>query len=247
MGKKDYKKDSLGNRMKGYEDSFRSYLPENMPVIIRIDGSHFHTFTKGMVKPFDDILINAFNATCKYLGENIVGAKFIYHQSDEISILIRNDDNFETQPWFSNNLQKLVSLSASLATAKFNKVIRKDYPEKELATFDSRVFLVPEHEVVNYFVWRQADCIRNSVSMVAQSHFSHKSLQGQGQIRMKERLLDEKDLNYDTDIEIHKQRGTSFERVVTGNGKSTRSKWEANLDMFIIKDNREVVKKYVKY
>lgn len=243
MGRKDFNKDSLGNRMKGYEDSYRSYLPSNFPIIIRIDGSHFHTYTRGMEKPFDDYLIEAFNETCRYLGENIVGAKFIYHQSDEISILLRNDDSFETQAWFKNNLQKLVSLSASLATAKFNEVMSRKYTGKTLATFDSRVFIVPENEIINYFIWRQQDCMRNSVSMVSQSQFSHKELQNKNQLMMKEMLF-KIGIDYDKDIEIHKQRGSSFERIT--DVESGRSKWEANLKMPKITEDRSIIDKYVK-
>lgn len=236
--------DMLGNRMKMYENSFKTVLPENFPIIVRIDGSHFSTYTKGLVKPFDEVLIEAFWETCKYLGANIAGAKYIYHQSDEISILIRNDDSKVTQPWFKNNLQKLVSLTASLATAKFNEVVRAKYPEKELATFDSRVFIVPENEVINYFIWRQQDAIRNSVSMVAQSRFSHQSLQGLNQIKMKNRLLDEIGLDYDKDIAIHHQRGASLERVM--DKESLRSSWTVNKTMKILTEDREDIRKYVK-
>ena len=146
--------DDFGKRMKTYENSYRFTLPRRMPVILRIDGCHFHTFTKGMDKPFDDKLIEAFWETCKFLGENIMGAKLIYHQSDEISILITNYDTIQTDSWFSNNIQKMVSVSASMAAAKFNEVIRKSYPDKELAFFDSRAWIIPQDEVNNYFTWR---------------------------------------------------------------------------------------------
>ena len=251
MSKKVMLKDSLGNRMKGYENAYKETLPENFPIIIRLDGSHFHTFTKDLEKPFDENLISAFWETCKYLAENIGGAKFVYHQSDEISILVRNDDNYNTQAWFKNNLNKLVSISASLATAKFNEEIRKVYPGKELATFDSRVFIVPEHEILNYFVWRQNDAMRNSVSMVAQSMFSHKSLQNQKKDDMVKRMLVENHFDFFNDLEIYKQRGACFEKELfdlnLGNGDTVkRSRWEVNLNMPVLTEEKDFLNKFRK-
>jgi tRNA(His) 5'-end guanylyltransferase len=114
------KYDSLGDRMKGYENAYRLYLPRRMPVIIRVDGRAFHTFTRGFQRPFDEVLMSAMQLTAKKLCEEVSGCKLAYVQSDEISLLVTNDDTLETQPWFDNNLQKLTSISASIATLAFN-------------------------------------------------------------------------------------------------------------------------------
>ena len=37
-------RDSLGDRMKSYENITRTYLPSRVPIIIRIDGKAFHRF-----------------------------------------------------------------------------------------------------------------------------------------------------------------------------------------------------------
>lgn len=116
------KYDSLGDRMKGYENAYRIYLPRRLPVIIRVDGRAFHTFTKGFQRPFDEVLMSAMQLTAKKLCQEVSGCKLAYVQSDEISLLVTNDDTLETQPWFDNNLQKLTSLCASIATLEFNKV-----------------------------------------------------------------------------------------------------------------------------
>lgn len=116
------KNDSLGDRMKIYEDAYHIYLPKRLPVIIRVDGRAFHTFTRGFKRPFDEVLQSAMQHTAKALCEHVFGCKLAYVQSDEISLLVTNDDTIETQPWFDNNLQKLVSLTASIATLAFNKV-----------------------------------------------------------------------------------------------------------------------------
>lgn len=114
-------KDSLGDRMKGYENISRIYLTKRSPVIIRIDGKAFHTFTRGFAKPFDKFFMRAMQITAQKLCEVISGCKLAYIQSDEISLLLTDYDTIDTQPWFDNNLQKLVSVSASIATLTFNR------------------------------------------------------------------------------------------------------------------------------
>ena len=179
--------------MKGYyEEATKTKLTRRMPVIIRLDGCHFHTFTRGMKKPFDAILIKTMQDTMKYLCENIQGCVLGYTQSDEISLLLVDYKELNTSAWFDNEVLKIASVSASLATLAFNKFYAENIAEmaeteedfkfyaKKLnqAYFDSRVFNIPESEVTNYFYWRQKDAERNSVNSLAQSLFSHKSLQG---------------------------------------------------------------------
>lgn len=117
-------KDSLGDRMKGYENISRIYLTRRTPIIIRIDGKAFHSFTRGFARPFDDVLIKSMQDTAKYLCENIMGCKLAYTQSDEISLLLVDYEKIETQAWFDNNLQKIVSVAASMATMAFNKAFK---------------------------------------------------------------------------------------------------------------------------
>ena len=204
-------RDSLGDRMKGYENSYRIYLPKRMPVIIRVDGKAFHNFTKGFKRPFDDMLISCMQTTAMRLCNPIEGAKLAYVQSDEISILLTNNDTIETEPWFSNNLQKLASIAASMATLAFNREWNNLVDEYDMdyeafaaydkasrngALFDARAFVLPEDEVVNYFIWRQQDATRNSIQMVAQSVFSHNELQGLNCNDLQNKLLTEKNINW---------------------------------------------------
>ena len=115
-------KTTLGDRMKNnYENITRYYLTRRMPVIIRIDGKAFHTFTRGFKKPFDDILVKTMQDTMKYLCENIQGCVLGYTQSDEISLVLTDYAELTTDAWFGNNLQKMCSVSASMATLAFNK------------------------------------------------------------------------------------------------------------------------------
>lgn len=58
------KKDLLGDRMKEYESIPKVRLMRKTPAIIRIDGKAFHSFTRGMVKPFDVILMGPCKEQC---------------------------------------------------------------------------------------------------------------------------------------------------------------------------------------
>ena len=173
---------SLGSRMKhNYEEPFKVRLPARMPVIIRLDGKCFHTFTKNMEKPFDDELVGRMLTLTQSLCEEIGGAVLGYTQSDEISILLHNYKKFDTQAWFDNEIQKMVSVAGSIASSYMSRLYDRE------VLFDARTFVLPESEVNNYFVWRQEDCIKNSISMMAQSMFSHKELHkknGKEKIRM---------------------------------------------------------------
>lgn len=163
----------IGKRMKeNYENRSNVYLTRRVPVILRLDGKAFHTYTKDLQKPFDDSFIWTIASTMEYLCQNIQGAKFGYSQSDEISILITDYDNLETNAWLDYNTQKMTSVAASMATAYFNNLFHKE----EFAFFDARVFNIPKEEILNYFIWRQKDWERNSLNMFARSFYSHREL-----------------------------------------------------------------------
>lgn len=167
---------TLGDRMKeNYENRYRFKLTRRMPVIMRLDGRAFHTFTKRVCKAgFDLMFLDSMRMVAIYLCNNIQGAKLAYIQSDEISILITDYDKLETNAWFDYNVQKMCSVSAGLAAARFN--VFWGNAANKLQTFDSRVFNVPREEVCNYFIWRQQDWTRNSLQILAREFFSHKEL-----------------------------------------------------------------------
>lgn len=269
------KKDSLGDRMKQYESIPRISLMRRNPVIIRIDGKAFHTFTRGFRRPFDDILIESMQETMKYLCENIQGCKIGYCQSDEISLLLTDYENINTAAWFDYQVQKMCSIAASMATLAFNQVfwdkIRDldhdyyEYPTKEFnelieiyykalekgAMFDARCFSIPKEEVCNYFLWRQNDCVRNSIQMVAQANFSHKQLQNKSCDELQEMLWQEKNINWN-DFETVKKRGS----CCTKTGKHTvidiqtseqkeRLAWEIDREIPIFTQDRNYIERFV--
>jgi len=185
------RKDALGDRMKRYEAVTRFTLPRRTYTVLRIDGRAFHTFTRGLAKPYDVSFMDLMDKAALSLCEQIAGAQFAYVQSDEISVLVVDFLDIGTEPWFDGAVQKWASVSASIATAAFNYGLMElkglNFNENELpitkklptAVFDSRVFIIPDLiEVENYFVWRQQDAERNSIMMLARAHASHKQLAG---------------------------------------------------------------------
>lgn len=119
-------RDSLGDRMKRYENVPKVSLVRRMPVIIRLDGKAFHTFTRGFVKPFDALLMQTMNDTMKYLCENIQGCVMAYTQSDEISLVLVDYQTLTSDAWFDNNVEKMCSIAASMATLAFNTAWRRN-------------------------------------------------------------------------------------------------------------------------
>lgn len=241
-------KNSFGDRMKGYENVNRYYLTKRMPLIIRLDGVHFHTFTKGLDEPYDNYFCQAMQYTMGSLVEQISGAKFAYTQSDEISILITDYDNLNTEPWFGKNLQKIVSVSSSLATYYFNKhldsITRFLPPETpivkahqdKLAIFDARAFILPKDEVCNYFLWRERDCIRNSIQSAGHAHFSHSSLMNLNCDQIQEKLFSEKGINWAHYPSFFKNGCCA--RKVDG-------RWELDYNIPVFSQDRNYINQYV--
>lgn len=265
-------KDSLGDRMKRYENVSRNYLTRRVPVIIRIDGRAFHTFTRGLKKPFDRILMDSMQHTMKALCENIQGCVFGYTQSDEITLVLTDYDKITTDGWFGYNIQKMASVSASMATVQFNKcleheysdifVFSKDEPEEYVeklseklgkAMFDSRAFSMPKDEVCNCLIWRQQDATRNSIESVGQSNFSHKELHGKTCNMIQDMLWKERGINWN-DLSTDCKRGaccyrTRSEETVSdkdGNPvKITRNKWVIDRDIPIFTQDRAFIENLI--
>lgn len=238
----------LANRMKTfYEQIPKTKLMRRTPVIVRIDGKAFHTFTRGFKRPFDEILIKTMQETTKYLCENIQGCVLGYTQSDEITLVLVDYQRFESCAWFDYEIQKICSISASMTTMAFNKFFaqnvksyefsdetwseelktfdtsRADVYKKALekgAMFDARVFNIPKEEVTNCVYWRQLDASRNSIQMVGQANFSHKELHCKTCNDIQDMLMLQKNINWN-DFPTHQKRGTCVVRnkiVLESNG-----------------------------
>ena len=208
-----------------YEHRTRHFLPRRTYTIIRCDGKGFHGYTRGCEKPFDHGLMDDMAETTKYLCENIQGACIGYTQSDEITIITTDFAKPQTSAWFDGNVQKITSVSASMATAKFNqlRIDRKlieervtdlgssidveDFRKFIYAHFDSRCFTIPDPvEVENGLIWRMQDATRNSIQMVARALASHKECDDKNQSELQE-LIHQRGQNWN-DYPARCKRGT---------------------------------------
>lgn len=239
--------DSLGDRMKTYERASRYVLPPRMPVIVRVDGKAFHTWTRGMERPFDTKLMTWMDRTAIALCEELQGARIAYVQSDEISVLLVNYSTHESQAWFDNALQKMVSVAASVATAAMAKTISELPWDKRPSPphFDARAFVLPREEVTNYFLWRQNDASRNSVQMLARSLASHKECDGLGQKELQE-LCHARGQNWN-DLPTRFRRGRCIVRLTYEADGATRHKWAIDGEIPIWKnEGREYIERLVR-
>ena len=241
---------ALDKRMKRYEAVTDIRLTQRTPVIMRFDMVAGHTFTRGMQKPFDEVYMKTMQDTMLNLCKEIPGCVFGYTQSDEITLVLVDYQTLESEGWYDYRLEKLCSVGASKAARFFNKyfihnaaelVEDEDYFKKltkkfHTADFDCRVFNLPKEEVTNCVVWRQKDAEKNSVQSLAQTLFAQKELNGIKCKELQNKMFTEKGVNWN-ELETPKKRGTACRRF--------NKKWELDLDMPIVTENRDYVEKLI--
>jgi tRNA(His) guanylyltransferase len=236
--------DGLGDRIKNYENAYRLTLPSRLPVIIRLDGKSFHSYTHDCQRPFDPKLVEAMDQVAIFLCSEIQNAMVGYVQSDEISILLNNWKELNTQSWLDNNLQKLVSCSAGLASSFFSLHSDKIFGKHKLAVFDSRAFILPPSEVVNYFLWRQQDNTRNSVQMLARSLFSHRECENKNNSDLQE-MIHAKGKNWD-DLPTALKRGRCVVKASIARDGGIRKKWVVDNEIPIFSQDRDYIERFLK-
>ena len=254
---------ALAKRMKQYEAVPKNTLTRRTPVIIRVDGRAFHTFTRGFKKPFDNVLMQAMQDTMKYLCENIQGCVLGYTQSDEITLILVDYKKLNSEAWFDYEVQKMCSIVASMATLEFNRSMKRravmfvnQKTEKEKtrddmyrqfgvyskavnkgAMFDARVFNLPKEEVTNNIYWRQLDASRNSIQMVGQAYFSHKELQHKTCNQIQDMLMTQKGIDWN---DLRTSDGTATCEL--RNPKKPEREWIIDTEVPIFKgDGRKYI------
>lgn len=247
----------LGERMKCYEAVPQTKLMRRTPVAIRIDGRHFHSFCKGLQKPFDNIIVESMTGTLKALCEETQNCVFGYAQFDEITLILKDYETLDTQPWFDNKVQKICSITASMATLYFNQIFQEraeEYYFNELsdmsadyvhalyrcletgAMFDARCFNIPKEEVTNLIYWRQLDAMRNSVFSFGRANLSHKEIQDLSCADIKSILAKRGEVWENLPIAL--QRGICCYKA--------EGKWRIDLTMPILKgEARDLVEKLI--
>ena len=220
--------DDLGIRMKEfYEQVPKTRLVRRMPVAIRVDGKTFHTFTKGFRKPFDDILIKTMQETTKYLCENIQGCVFGFTQSDEITLILVDYQKLTSSAWFDYEVQKLCSISASMATMAFNKYFAENVANEIL---EYKTSIVPQCVEIQQEIKEYHDILRAAVEKGAmfdarcfnipkeevtnliywrQLDATRNSIQMVGQANFSHKELQNKSCNDIQDM-LHKQKGINW-------------------------------------
>ena len=204
--------DPMGDRMKVYEGSQSPKLMPLLPAFARLDGRAFHTFCKGLEKPYDPRLTQVMQTVTEYLVES-TGARLGYTQSDEIT-LVWLPPRFDSELPFGGKIQKMTSNLAASATIVFYLQLATVIPEKcgYAPTFDCRVWNVPNVvEAANVFLWREYDATRNSISSAAQAVYSARQLHMMNQKDMLDMLI-ERGINWN-DYPADFKRGSYFKRV----------------------------------
>jgi len=237
---------SLGDRMKKYEDVTNFRLMPRSIVILRLDGTAFHTLTKRLhlEKPYDANFSSWMTQAALTLADRMQGCKLGYTQSDEMTFVLRSDQSEDSSAWFDNRIQKITSVSSGIVSSVFNRLLCANYVWGSddiipVTTFDARVHTVPDlNEALNNLIWRQQDCVKNSISSaayyeVAKKHgkkTTRKMLDGLNQDQRQELLFKEAGINW-ADYDPNFKNGiTIFKEsveVTTENGQAVRRKWVA--------------------
>ncbi len=236
-------RDSLGDRMKGYEAAGNAVLPRRMPVILRVDGKAFHTWTRQLERPLCQPLVDGMNAAAIALCSNIQGAQMAYVQSDEISVLIHGYKRYASTPWLENRKSKIESVGASIAAAILTAESLKIHGKIKPAFFDGRADVYPESDVANYFIWRQQDTLRNSVQMLAQSLYSQAQLHGKNCNQLQD-MIHDKGHNWN-DLPTWARRGRTVVREVYDLDGATRSRWVVDDEPPMFSLEREYVERFL--
>jgi tRNA(His) 5'-end guanylyltransferase len=212
-------KDDFGDRMKNYEgiETGRRFVPL-LPIYARLDGRAFSTFTRGLERPYDQRITTIMQETTKYLIKE-TNAIIGYTQSDEISLLWLQDCPY-SQMFFGGKIQKIVSVLAGMASAKFTIFCLESGEDmrmraiKYTPAFDCRVFQLPnKEEAANTLLWREKDATKNAISMAARAYYKSSELQNKTSSEMQEMLF-QKGINFN-DYPAFFKRGSFFRKVVT--------------------------------
>jgi tRNA(His) guanylyltransferase len=160
---------SLSERITSYEDLTDYKLLKRLPLFIVLNGRNFSKITSLLDKPYSALFMKIMCSTMIKLCQEISGVIFAYSFNDNIVILTKNDQNTNTDAWFDNRIQNIVSASASIATLEFNKIAYvKEAQFIGDPTFIAKTFVVPTIiEAANVLIGFQQECFRVSLSQAA--------------------------------------------------------------------------------
>lgn len=207
--------ETVGDWCKFLEKNFSNeVMIPTLPVIIRLDGNNFHTWTKGLEKPFDEMLCKLMVETTKFLVKE-TNAVVGYTQSDEITLILYSD-NRKSSIYNDGKKQKILSKLTAKCVNFFNEK-RKEllHNHNRTSVFDCRIYQVPTlHDACVQLLWRENDATKNSISMLAQSLFPHKDLQNLNGIQLQDKMMIERGVNWNN-LEAKFKRGSYVKNIRT--------------------------------
>jgi len=140
-----------------------------LPLLARLDGRAFHTFTRDLRRPYEPGMSTAMIETTRYLVHEMT-ALIGYTQSDEITLAWYEPSQSLSDYAFDGRFQRFASVLAGMASARFCQLVVEHLPAKvrETPHFDCRVWQVPAlQDAADVFVWREDDATKNSITMAA--------------------------------------------------------------------------------
>jgi tRNA(His) guanylyltransferase len=148
--------DELDEKMRVFETAHDYCVLPGIHMVARLDGRSFTRLTKEVHKfeaPFDIRFRDLMMDTTEQLLIEF-GAIYGYTESDEISLLFPVASGL-----FGRKLRKLNSVLAGFASAQFSLRLGA------IGCFDCRICELPaDHDVIDYFRWRNEDAHRNSLN-----------------------------------------------------------------------------------
>ena len=182
----------IKERIEKYSSSTNLNIIPKVPVAFSLNINNFSRLN--LDKPFDTKFSDAVLCTMIKLCNEIEGCVFAYNFLDEIILISRNDQSNDTLPWYDNNVQKLASITASIASVEFNKVYGDDI------YFNSHVFSLPNMvECSNFISSKQHQYTQKLLNNLVHDHLQI-SLEESLTLTIEDKvqLLEEKDVHYNS-------------------------------------------------
>jgi len=252
---------SFSERQKEYESAYDQTIIKRIPVIIRVDGKNFSKVTRKLSRPYCHKMMRTMQETMLYVARDLGGCVFAYTQSDEISFVLRNDQELDTEPWFGNRTQKLSSVVASMTTYHFNNLVNNSLDPPRLCgmpCFDARTFGVPDfNETINNLYFRQTDCRRNSIEGAARAEISKKVGSKTARKMLHKKSIDEQldilydmcHIDYDQHYPVEYRHGSAAYRApcVTDDDSPNRTKWIIDRNLSLMNKQRKFLLTILEY
>lgn len=160
---------SLHKRMKKLVSKWNSYkIHPYKPTVVNLTSHDLLKFVNSLTSYEDKILFfNKWNSVYKNVCEklyNKFGPSMIYYFNDEINIVFYHNDYGEV--WGNGNLHKLISSISSYASSLLKSELYKNEIDLDFCFNCKLVQFDDKYETLNWMVWRQSDCRKNTIALL---------------------------------------------------------------------------------